>query len=351
MNLKVSQILAVVVGLSLWAGCRSPTTYELDTSAQVRDPMEAADLSDGRARYRQIFCERIEARSSSDSSCEAFLNRLADEPRPDTNKPEQRLARAQLRVFIIPGFMGDKAPGGMMPFGASLETLRSGGFQIDYLQVSGGGSSDYNAGQIAEQLGPVELQADERLVLIGYSKGVVDLLHFLVNHPEQGRRVDAVVSIAGAVKGTPLAEEIPDKLIKTFGKLGSGDMGDAEGLKSLRQSVQLEWLAQHSLPSGPQYFSLGSFTDRKNISSIMLGLYDRLAKIELRNDGQTIYYDQLVPGSTLLGWANGDHWAVALPFQEQSKYFAATLMERNRFPRTELLEATLIYLQEALASD
>ena len=46
-----------------------------------------------------------------------------------------------------------------------------------------------------------------RLVLIGYSKGTPDVLEAIVNHPEIHARVAAVVSIAGAVGGSPLANE------------------------------------------------------------------------------------------------------------------------------------------------
>ena len=35
--------------------------------------------------------------------------------------------------------------------------------------------------------------------------------------------------------------------------------------------------------------------------------------IDGRNDSQVIFYDQLIPGSTLLGYLNADHWAVAVP--------------------------------------
>ena len=41
--------------------------------------------------------------------------------------------------------------------------------------------------------------------------------------------------------------------------------------------------------------------------------YDKLARVDARNDSQVIFYDQLVPGSTLVGYLNADHWAVSVP--------------------------------------
>ena len=51
-----------------------------------------------------------------------------------------------------------------------------------------------------------EVRPNIPLVLIGYSKGTSDILQFLVDFPGHASRVDAVVSIAGSVGGSPLAE-------------------------------------------------------------------------------------------------------------------------------------------------
>ena len=46
-----------------------------------------------------------------------------------------------------------------------------------------------------------------RLVLIGYSKGAPDILEAVVAYPEIRRHVAAVVSAAGAIGGSPLAND------------------------------------------------------------------------------------------------------------------------------------------------
>lgn len=348
-----SAAVAVLGSAAVLSGCGSPITYDLNAPAQILTPVGTAGVIDGRARYRQIFCglltEGIDPPPPS-ASCENWLHRLSDEPESATPPPRTPLPLKHMRFFIVPGYAGDAAPANMMPWGASIETLRSEGFQLEYLKVSGGGSAHHNADQIAAALQSPEVTRGDRVVLIGYSKGTIDVLHFLVNYPEMAAEIDAVVSIAGAVNGSPLADEIPDKAGKVITKMGGGSVADAGGMESLRRSVQMNWLARNPLPDGPQYFSLAAFTDRKNVSSILLGGYDRLALVDPRNDAQVIFYDQIIPASTLLGYANGDHWAVALPFQEQAKTYAATIMDRNRFPRTELLEAVLLYVQEALSA-
>ncbi|MGF6658209.1 hypothetical protein OKW34_008799 [Paraburkholderia youngii] len=49
--------------------------------------------------------------------------------------------------------------------------------------------------------------APPRIALIGYSKGAPDVLEALVAYPEVRNRLAAVVSAAGAVGGSPLADD------------------------------------------------------------------------------------------------------------------------------------------------
>lgn len=345
--------LATVLAASILGGCATGPMLSYDSAApaQVLSTTAAAGIEDGRARFRQIFCERFEAIGPPENgkpSCGDYLHRLVDEP-ATSSKPERGpLPTAAVRFVIVPGFMGDTLPDGMRTLGLSIDRLASQGYRIEYLQVSGGGSGAYNAARIAEFFRERNFPQQDKLVLIGYSKGTLDLLHFLVDNPELARKVDALVSYSGAVNGSVLAEVFPEFLVDIAGFLGGSDAGDGEGFGSLKPSVQMEWLAKHPLPAHVRYFSLASFTNRDNVSSVMVDGYDRLSQINPRNDGQLISYDQILPHSTLLGYMNGDHWAIALPFSEQAPTLAGTLVDRNVFPRDAMLEALLVYLREAL---
>ena len=83
---------------------------------------------------------------------------------------------------------------------------------------------------------------------------------------------------------------------------------------------------------------------------MLRGSYDTIAGIDPRNDGALLFYDQVTPRGTLLGFANADHWAVALPFHEDLPS-ASTLVTRNEFPREVLLEAAVRFVEEALLAD
>ncbi|UCE64247.1 MAG: hypothetical protein JSU59_03645 [Nitrospirota bacterium] len=78
------------------------------------------------------------------------------------------------------------------------------------------------------------------------------------------------------------------------------------------------------------------------------GAYDKLATIDPRNDSQVIFYDALIPGSTLLGYVNADHWAIAMPISRDMPMVADAFIDRNNFPREVLLEAIVRFVEESL---
>ena len=73
-----------------------------------------------------------------------------------------------------------------------------------------------------------------------------------------------------------------------------------------------------------------------------------MSKVDARNDSQVIYYDQVIPGSTLLGFVNADHWALAVPIARSHSFIGSTFVDKNDFPREALIEAILRFVDEDL---
>jgi hypothetical protein len=189
------------------------------------------------------------------------------------------------------------------------------------------------------------------LVLIGYSKGIDDLLEALVTYPEIRSRVAAVVSAAGAVGGSPLAndaEQYQANLFQYFPK-ASCDGGDGGGVESLRPQTRKAWLAQNRLPDGIRYYSLVTFPSPDRISSVLRSSYKKLSRIDGRNDSQVIFYDQIIPNSVLAGYVNADHWALALPIARTHSTVGSLFVTQNAYPREALVEATLRFVEEDLS--
>jgi len=71
--------------------------------------------------------------------------------------------------------------------------------------------------------------------------------------------------------------------------------------------------------------------------------------VDARNDSQVLFYDQVIPGSVLVGYVNADHWALTLPIARSHAALGATFVDHNDFPREALLEAVLRFVEEDLA--
>src|SRR6201999_471710 len=123
-------------------------------------------------------------------------------------------------------------------------------------------SSANNARQIRDAILAMQLPAGApRLVMIGYSKGAPDILEALVAYPEIQSRVAAVVSAAGAVGGSPLAndaEQFQADLLRYFPGATCAP-GDGGGVASLRPAARRAWLARNPLPAELRYYSIVTF--------------------------------------------------------------------------------------------
>jgi hypothetical protein len=84
------------------------------------------------------------------------------------------------------------------------------------------------------------------------------------------------------------------------------------------------------------------------ISSVLNISYRQLAQIDPRNDGQVLFYDQVIANSVLLAYGNADHWALAVPIARSHSFVGSTLVDKNDYPREALLEAILRFVEEDL---
>jgi pimeloyl-ACP methyl ester carboxylesterase len=339
----------------LGLGCATQLLpYDLDVPAQTMRVVGAPDPVDGRPRFREIFCALLARENGYETGplgCEKQLHRLVDEaPAADSPAPLPT-HDPRVRVLIVPGLFGECYAESVTPFALASARLRSRGIRVEPLVVSGRSSADHNAGQIAEAVGALALAPDDRLLLVGHSKGAVDILHFLVTYPALAARVHAVVSVAGAINGSPIADRAAEHYERWLADVGvdACPPGDGGALESLRRPVRMEWLATHPLPPRVPRFSVVAFTEEGNQAHVLRSSSRDLARIDPRNDGQLLFFDQVIPGATLLGYANADHFAVALPFESASDpVLAALALGHAPFPRGVLLEAIVLYVVESM---
>lgn len=353
-QVPLAGMIGALLLLACLFGCSTQLLpYGLDVPAQTMRAVGTPDPVDGRRRFREIFCTLLARENGFEKGplgCEKQLHRLVDEA-PVVDPPAPLPPHdTRFRVLIVPGLFGECLADIVTPFAVASARLQRLGYRVETLIVSGRSSADHNGDQIADAIRATDLAAEDRLLLLGHSKGGVDILHFLVNHPDLADRVDAVVSVAGAINGSPIANWMAKHYERWLRDL-SGEAcppGDGGALESLRRPVRLRWLAAHPLPPGVPSFSVVGFTETSNTAHVLRPFASELARIEPRNDGQLLFFDQVIPGATLLGYANADHFAVAIPFEEQGDRRVAQLgLGHARFPRTVLLEAILLYVAES----
>jgi hypothetical protein len=339
------------------AGCASPLSpYSPDTPPLVRAPVTLAGVVDERGRFREIFCEVLEAQGPlmpDYRPCEEALTRLGSEPAGDGRPVALGPSRKQLQVLFVPGIGWDCFEDWLEPPGTVGEHLRRFGFDFDAIAVDSLSSSAANARQIRDALLAKPQDPDDpRIVLVGYSKGAPDILQAVATYPEIRSRVAAVVSIGGAVGGSPLANDAEQSDLAPLRRWPGArcTQGDGGGVASLRPDARASWLAQNPLPEEVRYYSLVTLPAPDNISTALQHSYDKLTQIDGRNDSQVLFYDQVIPAGALLGYLNADHWAAALPLGRSHTVLAATLIDHNAYPREALLEAVLRFIEEDLVA-
>jgi hypothetical protein len=340
---------AVLASALLAAACTSmpAPSYVVDVPAGVRD---------GRARFNEIFCSVLAENGTALPDyrpCQQALSGLEDQPSVAERTVDLGPSPRGLQARMVHGLGYACIAAWLPPFATTREHLARSGFDMQLLEVDALSGTGANAGRIRDAImaSPQET-GSSRLVLLGYSKGAVDVLDAIVRYPELQQRVAAVVSIAGAVGGSPLADDANQSQLDlmTHWPKAECDAGDGGAAASLRPGVRKAWLAENALPPAVRFYSVVTLPDDDRISTILRPTYKKLARIDSRNDGQLIYSDQIIPGSTLVGIVNADHWAVGIPIARAHGVIGNTLVDRNDYPREALLEALLRYVEEDLSA-
>lgn len=329
--------------------------YSLDTQPLILVPISYAGVEDKRARFREIFCAVLERRKTTIPDyrpCDEALTRLGVEPAGTGAKVDFGKSQRYLVAAIVPGIGWDCFEDWLDLKGSASKHVGQFGYDLISLKVDGLSSSSNNARQIRDAIMQMSPQFTEsRLILIGYSKGIGDILEAVVAYPEIRKFVAAVVSASGSVGGSPLANDAKQSQLSLIKKWPGArcSPGDGGAIESLRPRARKTWLEQNQLPQDFPYYSLVTLPEPERISSILKSSYNKLSGADGRNDSQLLFYDQVIPGSALIGYLNADHWALSVPIARSHPILGSTFVNHNDFPREALLEAVLRFIEEDLA--
>jgi hypothetical protein len=329
------------------AGCSAaPHARPSDAgSPAILAELDAAGILDLRGAYRAALCRRLE---DAPVSCNDVLLRLpGEQPVTRAAPPSEEPAR-RYRVAFVQGLLAECVGGLVRPFADVEADLARAGAGVHHLEVAGRGTSAANAEQLARQV--VALPDDPRpLILIAHSKGLPDVLELVASHPAAARHVAAVVSVAGVANGSLLADEMAGTYRTWLSALPLPGCapGTGEEIRDVARASRIEWWRQHRAVTSVPVFSLVATPRPDRLTRVMAPTYRRLARIDPRNDGMLFWYDQIAPGSHLLGYVNADHVAVALSIAQEFP-FVGFLFRDVDVPRTLLIEAAIEVVDRTL---
>jgi hypothetical protein len=322
-------------------GALVPGAYTPTTIVAVRD----AGIRDLRGAFRAAACARLPA---DGPSCDEVLLALANEPAAAALPRVDNLA-GRYRIAFVPGLFNECFEDLARPFSDVQSDLEARGFTVDYFAVAGRGSVAQNAAQLAGHFAGLA-EDDRPLIVFAYSKGLVDLLDFIARHPDVARPIAAVVSVAGASNGSPLA----DRMHAIYRSLGAKfplpgcARGTGDEIADLRPDARIAWWQEHGESLSVPIFTLVAAPQPDRVSPATRATYNELAKIDPRNDGKLLWQDQIPPRSHLLGYVNADHWSIAVPVLKEAP--KASFLFRDTAPRTALAEAAIEVVAATLAS-
>ena len=325
-------------------------------------PLGMPPVSDERVTFRNLLGAVVQQRHGcypDERKLENILHDLGETPSTPVPVPLPDTP-SDLVVIIVSGVLWECVSDVSLPFGrgksvdiaTEYDYLKPRYGQVDVVHVRGIATSEHNAKIVEEAIRKHKDAAN--VIIVAYSKGVPDTLEALRRMgSETPRNLRALVSVAGVVSGSPLADWLNRyrHFLALLPTPSECSHVNENFLKSISRDRCLHWLSKYwgSMPQGVRYYSLVTFTKPKQMHWFLRLLYAKLAEVEPRNDSHMLIHDQVLPGADLLGYVKSDHWAVALPFNRSSGSFWQWLLRNhNAFPREVLFEAILRFVEDDL---
>jgi pimeloyl-ACP methyl ester carboxylesterase len=357
MRLTSTPLIAVLLVASVAAGgCRSrlkPVRYRLPQLGAT--PITSKAVVDARKSFGDVFCGVLSHTADSSSSsgwgtCERYLH-LDGTASPATIDPKEKFL-AGYRVLLVGGIFARCLD--VEAFQDAKDHLRSEHEAVvDHLPVLGNASSAKNAELIRDHIAADTTNAP--YIVVGHSKGGVDLMEALVRYPPLRSRIKALLTVASPVAGSRLVDGVPTlltRLSERFPRIRSCELGDGLGYQSLERPTRQAFFRDHLAEvNALRSYSISAVASRADTSRALHGLWDYHAPFSIDQDTHVIADDAVVPGATFLAQANGDHWAVASPMELSKNDWLRRRSDRNHYPRPALIEAALRFIVQDLKAN
>ncbi len=342
-------LLAAMAGVGS-CGRPRPVTYRLPQLAAL--PIAAKAVTDARKPFADMFCGVLpHVPGGPWEACTRYLH-LAEKPGSVTVGADDSFLDGY-KVLLVGGIFSRCLD--VEVYQDAKEHLRGKHMaDVEHFPVLGNAHSEVNAALIKDRI--LADTSSRPYIVVGHSKGGVDLMEALVHHPSIRPRVKALVAVASPVGGSRLVDGVPERLkelSQRFPRIRTCELGDGRGYQSLERPTRQRFFENHlAAVNGLRSYSVSAVASREDTSRVLRPLWDYHAPFSIDQDTHVVADDAVVPGSTLLAQANGDHWAVASPVELSANEWLRTRADRNRYyPRVALLEAVLRYIVRDLQAN
>lgn len=312
-------------------------------------------IIDGRARFREVLDAVNQAHGPAlpdYRKTNQILRTLDGEGAATGKAVDLGPIPPHVHVVVLPGFLEQCVARLATVLAQAMAHVESLGAKTSMVALEGRAGAARNAKTLRDFL--LTLPQGDRVVIVAMSKGMVDTLEMLALYPQTHARVQAVVSLVGAVWGSPLAHMTPKwlKWIERNVPFPTCKAYGGEAVLSLTPEVRSHFFANNSLPTNVRQYALCAAVEAENMSQGMMAAFLALQRIGGLNDGQMLLADQIAPGAEVLGVLNGDHIAVGMAFNRNPGIIARWIckrgLDKNAFPREIMLEAVVRRVLEDL---
>lgn len=294
---------------SLDGALRSPSGRAADSGPLLRSAFDGGrPLAAGPAAPADV------APSAVDDT--GVLARLIERARDGAPQPVPAAARG-MRFLLVPGL--GWALGDGQYFRPMLERFRALGLDVEFVATEPLGTAAENAGMVAAAVA----RSEKPVVLIGHSKGGVDLARALEDFPEVQRKTRKAVAIQSPYFGTPWADWfaprlwLMDALVAAARLLRPGALrafrvfGRRETARELTRRRRGRLSRERLAVREPvELFSVASQVKRFTIADTLEWLKVDLLRIlpKRGSDGVVAVADAVLPGSRYAVLDEVSHW-------------------------------------------
>lgn len=342
--------------------------YGQATVPTVNLPLAHTGIGDHRQAFAALFGQIQKAHGFPAQGIKEWLHGVADAGDADHTNENDRLQRframaADTSVLVVPGLLSDCVDTQSVPFGDGVVRERESSHTEAYRQyadlglnsvrmvpLAGRASSNTNGAALAQAiLTEASRPGVLRIVLVGYSKGVADAmvaLNLLASQGQLPQSLVALVSVAGTVMGSPVADYFEPLYNMVSARVAPLDCAPSQGgdIESVSRHERVAWLAAHTLPAAMRYYSIVAHAPVNELASPLRLLANLLAEQDARNDGQMLMGDSILPRSALLAEARADHWDVALPRNRHPSAWVRAFTSGRDYPREALFRALIVWV-------